>query len=121
MALSRTWVGYAAQSSFSQGDYPPLCVQRRWPFENPDSSRTRFRDRPETARLHHGILFTFIREQRSESSRNRVHVPQEFLGTAVWQPPVIREVTAPAGKVRYFTAGKLPKYSIQMKRGRCEQ
>src|SRR5215471_6628052 len=45
-------------------------------------SRTRFRDRPETVRLHPGtgvhlhpgILFGFIPEHRSESSRNRVHL-----------------------------------------------
>src|SRR3984885_8219335 len=60
-------------------------VQRRRPYGNPGSSRTRFRDRPETVRLHRGIgvhlhpgiLFAFIPEQRSESSRNRVHVPPD--------------------------------------------
>src|SRR5215831_9953274 len=44
-------------------------------------SRTQFRDRPETVRLHRGIcvhlhpgiLFEIIPECRSESSRNRVH------------------------------------------------
>jgi hypothetical protein len=51
----------------------------------PGSSRTRFRDRPETVRLHRGIgvhlhpgtLFGIIPECRSESSRNRVHVRPE--------------------------------------------
>jgi hypothetical protein len=45
-------------------------------------SRTQFRDRPETVRLHPGtgvhlhpgILFEIIPEHRSESSRNRVHL-----------------------------------------------
>ncbi len=45
-------------------------------------SRTPFRDRPETVRLHRGtgvrlhpgILFEIIPECRSESSRNRVHL-----------------------------------------------
>src|SRR5579863_2248821 len=45
-------------------------------------SRTPFRDRPETVRLHPGtgvhlhpgILFEIIPEHRSESSRNRVHL-----------------------------------------------
>jgi DNA-binding XRE family transcriptional regulator len=45
-------------------------------------SRTQFRDRPETVRLHPGTAFTFIPgilfginpERRSESSRNRVHL-----------------------------------------------
>jgi hypothetical protein len=45
-------------------------------------SRTRFRDRPETVRLHRGtgvhhhpgILFDITPERRSESSRNRVHL-----------------------------------------------
>src|ERR1700679_2505742 len=69
-------------------------VQRRWPVEIiPGSSRTRFRDRPETVRLHRGIgvhhhpgiLFGFTPEYRSESSRNRVHLgPDSSLGnTAV--------------------------------------
>jgi hypothetical protein len=48
-------------------------------------SRTRFRDRPETVRLHPGtgvhlhpgILFGIIPEHRSESSRNRVHLAPE--------------------------------------------
>src|SRR5579862_3033137 len=48
-------------------------------------SRTRFRDRPKTVRLHPvigvhlhpGSLFGFIPDWRSESSRNRVHVPPE--------------------------------------------
>jgi hypothetical protein len=48
----------------------------------PGSSRTRFRDRPETVRLHRGIgvhlhpgiLFGFTPECCSESSRNRVHL-----------------------------------------------
>ena len=51
----------------------------------PGSSRTRFRDRPETVRLHRGIgvqlhpeiLFGFTPERRSASSRNRVHVRPE--------------------------------------------
>ena len=56
-------------------------------------SRTRFRDRPETVRLHRGIgvrlhpgtLFAIIPECRSASSRNRVHLapdspdPREVL------------------------------------------
>jgi hypothetical protein len=57
----------------------------------PGSSRTRFRDRPETVRLHRGIgvhlhpgiLFGFIPECHSDSSRNRVHLRpdshQEFF------------------------------------------
>ena len=48
-------------------------------------SRTRFRDRPKTVRLHPGIgvhlhpgsLFGIIPDWRSASSRNRVHVPPE--------------------------------------------
>ncbi len=48
-------------------------------------SRTQFRDRPETVRLHPGtgvhlhpgILFGIIPEHRSESSRNRVHLAPE--------------------------------------------
>src|SRR6202012_5337178 len=48
-------------------------------------SRTLFRDRPETVRLHPGtgvrlhpgILFEMIPERRSESSRNRVHLAQD--------------------------------------------
>jgi hypothetical protein len=51
----------------------------------PGSSRTRFRDRPETVRLHPGIgvhlrpgtVFGIIPEYRSDSSRNRVHVRPE--------------------------------------------
>jgi len=51
----------------------------------PGSSRTRFRDRAETVRLHRGIgvhlhpgiLFGFTPEHCSESSRNRVHVPPD--------------------------------------------
>ncbi len=51
----------------------------------PGSSRTRFRDRPETVRLHRGIgvhlhpgtLFEFNPEYCSGSSRNRVHVRPE--------------------------------------------
>jgi len=51
----------------------------------PGSSRTRFRDRPETVRLHRGIgvhlhpgtVFGIIPEYRSDSSRNRVHVRPE--------------------------------------------
>jgi len=54
-------------------------VQRRWPVEIiPGSSRTRFRDRPETVRLHRGsgvhhhpgTLFGIIPDWRSGSSRN---------------------------------------------------
>src|ERR1700684_782446 len=65
-------------------------VQRRWPVEiTPGSSRTRFRDRPETVRLHRGIgvhlhpgtLFGIILGRRSESSRNRVHVRPESPNT----------------------------------------
>src|SRR5215468_7012599 len=37
-------------------------------------SRTQLRDRPETVHLHPGILFGFIPEHRSPSSRNRVHL-----------------------------------------------
>ncbi len=63
-------------------------VQRHWLDGKPGSSRTRFRDRPETVRLHRGIgvhlhpgiLFAFAPEERSESSRNRVHVPPESPG-----------------------------------------
>ena len=48
-------------------------------------SRTRFRDRPKTVRLHPGIgvhlhpgsLFGIIPDWRSASSRNRVHLPPE--------------------------------------------
>src|SRR5580658_6977426 len=50
-------------------------VQRRWLNGNPGSSRTRFRDRPETVRLHRGIdvhlhpgtAFGIIPESRSRS------------------------------------------------------
>jgi len=38
----------------------------------PGSSRTRFRDRPETVRLHRGIVFTFIPESFSDLPRNAV-------------------------------------------------
>src|SRR5437868_13098464 len=56
----------------------------------PGSRRTRFRDLPETVRLHHGIgvhlhpgtLFGFTPEHRSESSRNRVHVPPDSPASA---------------------------------------
>src|SRR5258708_25145018 len=48
-------------------------------------SRTRFRDRPKTVRLHPGFvvhlhpgsLFGIIPDWRSASSRNRVHFPPE--------------------------------------------
>src|SRR5580704_18909174 len=51
-------------------------------------SRTQFRDRPETVRLHPGtgvhlhpgILFGINPERRSESSRNRVHLAPESPG-----------------------------------------
>src|SRR5580700_12005881 len=51
-------------------------------------SRTPFRDRPETVRLHPGtgvhlhpgILFGINPERRSESSRNRVHLAPESPG-----------------------------------------
>src|SRR5580692_5185617 len=69
-------------------------------------SRTPFRDRPETVRLHPGtgvhlhpgILFEIIPEHRSESSRNRVHVPPESPRTTeaghskVKALPVIKEI-----------------------------
>jgi hypothetical protein len=75
----------ANRTSLSQGGYPPRVVQRRCLNGNPDLSRTQFRGRPETVRLHRGfgvhlhpgLLFAFIPEQRSESSRNPVHVPPD--------------------------------------------
>jgi hypothetical protein len=56
-------------------------------------SRTQFRDRPETVRLHPGtsvhlhpgILFGITPEHRSESSRNRVHLTPESP-QRVWWP-----------------------------------
>jgi hypothetical protein len=48
-------------------------VQRRCPVEIiPGSSRTRFRGRPETVRLHRGIAFGIIPEPCSGSPRNSV-------------------------------------------------
>jgi hypothetical protein len=54
-------------------------------------SRTRFRDRPKTVRLHPGIgvhlhpgsLFGIIPDWRSASSRNRVHFPPESPGRRI--------------------------------------
>ena len=56
-------------------------------------SRTPFRDRPETVRLHPGssvhlhpgILFEIIPEHRSESYRNRVHLAPDSPGK--WHIP----------------------------------
>jgi len=58
-------------------------------------SRTQFRDRPETVRLHPGtgvhlhpgILFEIIPEHRSESSRNRVHLAPDSPKTSHEEVP----------------------------------
>src|ERR1041384_2668858 len=63
-------------------------------------SRTRFRDRPETVRLHPGtgvhlhpgILFEIIPEHRSESSRNRVHLVPDSPIRAASRFPSIRTI-----------------------------
>ena len=78
--------GWQADPPFLREATCHCVVQRRSACGNHSgSSRTRFRDRPETVRLHRGIgvhlhpgiLFGFTPEQRSESSRNRVHVPPD--------------------------------------------
>src|SRR5690242_2513498 len=66
-------------------------------------SRTLFRDRPETVRLHPGtgvhlhpgILFGIIPEHRSESSRNRVHLAPD-------SPQTLSIMTIPAMANAHF-------------------
>ena len=65
-------------------------------------SRTQFRDRPETVRLHRGtgvhlhpgILFGINPERRSESSRNRVHLAPD-------SPPLVGKSSEPVLPVTY--------------------
>jgi hypothetical protein len=93
-------------------------VQRRWPCGNLiRRSRTRFRDRPKTVRLHPGFgvhlhpgsLFGIIPDWRSASSRNRVHVPPDspdrnylpifgysWAGTGVFKPGVFKQRSSDA-------------------------
>jgi hypothetical protein len=75
------------RSSLSWGGYSPLCCPAPlalWKLIR--RSRTRFRDRPKTVRLHPGSLFGIIPDWRSASSRNRVHVPPESPAKAHREP-----------------------------------
>jgi hypothetical protein len=65
-------------------------------------SRTPFRDRPETVRLHPGsgvhlhpgILFEIIPEHRSESYRNRVHLASDSPSKTLFA----RRIAGPFGR-----------------------
>ena len=75
--------GWQADPPF-RGEAACHCVVQRGsaPWKSFRRSRTRFRGRPETVRLHRGIgvrlhpgtLFGIIPECRSAASRNRVHL-----------------------------------------------
>ena len=75
--------GWQADPPFRGGGCLPLCCPAPLSlWKSFRRSRTRFRGRPETVRLHRGIgvrlhpgtLFGIIPECRSASSRNRVHL-----------------------------------------------
>src|SRR5580658_6285721 len=84
-----------------EGEAACHCVvQRYYLWKSFRRSRTQFRDRPETVRLHPGtgvhlhpgILFGINPERRSESSRNRVHLAPE-------SPPETASYLTSAGPV----------------------